>query len=398
MMNRKFLHALAVPEQVLERPRGDQSERVASEGALTDDAPAVQAVSPNPGERTFAGVVGGVGARLTAAEVEELFGASGVEVVQLFGDEPDPQVDGYYATEDVTLDRPAAARPDLAKFDGRLTRRGSRRSHRRAVLTAPADVDNPFGSASTEGVGIPARAADIQWFDRRGTGNTESASVVRTVTGQHAAIDIYDVSDSSYTDPALVYDVAYADEWPVDVRVWDDRGDPRRVDAGGETTGDTVGSATVGGGSVGSDPDRYAAWQRVYRTDHQTVGTLHIENDRLQVALDEDRGRVIARRWDESDGQYERVQLDVTSDWRLERADVRYIGLEGVEARLRFGDGTATHRFDAALKRGYDDLLLVNAPNAGTAPSGLTTRLDAIAHDSDRDPAGTADIVAREAL
>jgi len=346
-MNRKFLHALAVPEQVLERPRGDQSGRVASEGTLTDDVAAVQAVSPNPGEQTFAGVVGGVGARLTAAEIEELFGASGVEVVQLFGDEPDPQADGYYATEEV---------------------------------------------------GIPARASDIRWHDRRGTGDTESATAVRTVTGQHADIDIYDASNSSFTDPALVYDVAYADEWPVDVRVWDDRGDPRRADAGGETTGGTVGSATVGGGSVGSDPDRYAAWQRVYRTDHQTVGTLRIENDRLQVALDEDRGRLIARRWDESDGQYEPVQLDVTSDWRLERADVRYIGLEGVEARLRFGDGSSTHRFDAALKRGYDDVLFVNAPNAGSAPSGLTTRLDGIAHDSDRDPAGTADIVVREAL
>jgi len=393
-MDRRIFHAVAVPEQVIERPRSEQSKRIASEGALTSDVPAVQSISADAGAETVAGVLGGQGAELTSAELEQLFGASGISVIPYFGDKPNPSKDGYYATEDITVDQPVASQNNLAKFDGKLIKKGTRRSHRRAVLTAPTDVDNPFASASTEEVGIPARASDVQWYDRRNTGTTETASIVRTVVGQHDDIAIYDVSDSSFTGPALIYDVPYAD-WPADVRVYDDRNNPRRKTV--SVSGPAVGSATVGDSTVGREQS-FPAFQRVYRTDHNAVGTLRIENDRLQVALNEDRGRLIARRWDESDGQYEPVQLDVTSDWRLERADVRYIGLEGVEARLRFGDGTATHRFDAALKRGYDDVLFVNAPNAGSAPSGLTTRLDAIAHDSDRDPAGTADIVAREAL
>jgi len=395
MDTRRFVHAVAVFESAVERPRSTQSERVDSAGALNSDLPAVESVSPEAGGRTVAGLLAGVGAKLTATELEELFGASGVSVVPMYVEGGDAQIDGYYASKDVNLRRPAAERDDLQSFDGQMIRRGSRRSHRRAVRTAPTTVSNPFGSASTEEIAIPARATDVQWFNARGDQSTESATVQRTETGQHDDIDVYDATEPSFSQPALVYDVAYRHGWPVDVRVWDTRENARRETT--NTSGDDVGTATIGSAEVGSETS-YAAWQRVYRSDHDAVGTLSLENDLLQVALDETRGRLRAARWDESDGQYNRVQLDTSVDWRFESADITHIGLAAVDGQLQFSDGTNTHPLNVSLKRGHTDLVFANPDNAGSVPANLVTRLDAIAADSDQDPGATAGIVEREAI
>jgi len=393
-MSNRFLHAIAIPEDVLERSRGGQSQRVASQGALGSDVPAVESVSPDAGEQQIRGILAGPGAKLTADELEELFGASGVEVVPYFGDEPDPERDGYYALTDITPTRPAAQQPGIQQFDGKLTVRGTRRSHRRSLSTNATSVNNPFGSGSAVEVGIPARATDIQWFDDGDTQEAEPTTVQRTVEGEHDPIDIYDATEPSFSSPTLVYDVEYRHEWPVDVRIWDDR-DEDKVQTT-EETGDEIGTATVGDSTVGS-ATQVVAWQRVYRTDHDVVGSLVAETDRLRVRLAEDRGRLEAYRWNDDDANYDRVQLGV-SDWRFERADIHYVGLEAVDAQLTFSDGSSTHRLDASFKRGYDDVLFANPPNAGSVPSALTDRLSPIADDSDQDPAATAGIVVKEDL
>jgi hypothetical protein len=215
---------------------------------------------------------------------------------------------------------------------------------------------------------------------------------VRTETGQHDDVDVYDATEPTFSSPALVYDIEYRHEWPVDVRVWDDYDRSRRVAT--RDSGDEVGTATVGSATVGSATvAEVVAWQRVYRSDHDAQGTLVLENDLLQVALDEGRGRLVAKRWDDADGQYTRVQLDASSDWRCVRADVRHIGVAAGDAQLTFSDDNADRNVNASLKRGYADLLLTKPDNEDSLPSGLTDRLDAIAHDSDRDPGAVADIV-----
>lgn len=395
-MANRYLYAIAIPEQALERPGGSQSGRVSSEGALTGDIPAVESVSQNAGDQRLVGLVAGQYADLTATEFEQLFGSSGIDAVPFFGDNPDPQLDGYYATEDISVDRPASARKELQQFDGRLKKRGSRRSHRRAIRTTPTTVDNPFGTATTEEIAIPTRADNALWFDDRGgTLATESATVQRTVEGEHDRIDIYDATEPTFNQPALVYDVPYRHEWPVDVRIWDDRDNPKIVTT--EESGEEIGTATVGTATIGSET-QVVAWQRVYRSDHDANGTLTLENDRVRVRLDESRGRLRPSRWDASDGQYNPVQLDPTSNWRFQRANIRYIGVEAVDAQLTFSDGTSTHRLNASLKRGYDDVQFTNPPNEGAVPSGLTDRLTAIADDSDRDPGASADIIPKEEI
>jgi len=391
-METRYLHALGIPERVLDQPRGTQSQRVSEKGALNSDVPAVSTVSADAPGQVFAGLVGGYLARLQAAEFEELFGANGIEVVPYHGDTPDPQRDGYYSAKDISVDLPAGYERDLQLFDGRITKQGTRQSHRRAVKMAPSSITNPFGSASSAEVGIPHRASAVKWFDRNGGQTTTDATVQRTVQGEHDQIDIYDATEPPFSTPALVYDVPYEHEWPVDVRVWDDRNTAKIVEA--DTDGSSVGSATVGSATIGGATT--VAWQRCYRTDHDFAGVPILENDRLRVALDTAAGRLRASRWSQSDGQYERVQLDPTSSWRFVRADIEYIGVEAVDARLTFSDGTTTDRLWASCKRGYDSLLF-HDPD-GSAASGLVDRLDAIAADSDQDPAGTAGIVKKENL
>jgi len=393
-MGNRYLHALAIPEQTLQGPRGSQSMQIASEGKLQSDVPAVESISPDAGDIVVAGIVAGKHAELTATALEELFGAGGIEVVPFYGDESDPNRDGYYATTDISVKRATATQKELQRFDGSLTHRGSKRSHRRAVRTSPTSIDNPFRPPSSVEIGISSRADRVQWFDDRGGSNAvEDATVQRTVETEHDRVDIYEVTEPAFDNPALVYRLDYEHEWRVDARVWDtfDRGKTKTYTYGGSSVGDaTIGEATIG------ESRTVLTWQRTYRTDHDFVGSPVLENGRIRLELDEDSGQIRAYRWNPSDGMYNLVQLGITS-WRLHDADVTYIGLESVDAQLEFRemDGSGTHQLNVSLKRGLDGGLWANPDSEGSVPQGLADRLEPIAVNAGQDPGEVADIVER---
>jgi len=392
----RYLHAVPVPETGTDQPSKDQSKQIASEGLLDSDIPAVESVAPNAGTQTIAGVTAGAYSDLTASELNELFSSNGIEVVPFYGEQTDVSRDGYYALEDAEVERQVAKDPRLQSYSGTLTHRGTIRSHRRAVRTAPSQVANPFGAGSAAEVGIPAVADRVQWFDDRGgSGDTAEATVQRTVETEHGRVDIYDATEPSFSNPALVYRIDYSTEYLYDMRVWDDYGREKLQEYPNQTKSPQVGSATVGSATVGSASNAsVVSWQRCYKTDHDYDGTPIIENGRVRLVLDEDAGRLRVYRWSETNEMYELFPLG-QSAWRLSDVDLWHIGVESVDAQLEFSDGGSSYRFNMTLKRGYDNPIWIEPDGAGGVPGALINRLDPIAHESEVDPGDVADIVER---
>lgn len=392
-MTTKLLHALVLPARNQDRAQGRGRRNQVARGVIGSGPSAVESISLEPGEQLLTGAFANEHAELMAQEFEELFNADGIEVVPYTVKGSNDPEDGYYSLRDIETRPEVPAERRLQRFDGTMTRQGSRRDHWRAVRTNPTTEANPFGSATTELVGLSERADKVRWFDSA-TGDIESASVDSTIAGEHDAVDRYDATEPSFDAPTLIYDVPYEVEWRSDCRVWDDR-DTDKYDV--RTDGDTVSTDThVGTATVGSSRSA-VAWQRVYVPDHDFRGLPLLENDVLRLAFDEAGQKLRAYRWNDADNNYDAVSLGVSS-WRLFDLHIRRIGLERIDAQVEFEDADSpgtTHNLNLSLKRGYADALWLNPDNEGSVPADLVTRLDPIAHDSDQDPAAVADVVAR---
>ena len=371
----RTLYVLRISEAALEQPSTSQTLRIASNSPLNSDAPEVDSLAADPSTRPLAGVIAGQYAGKLAREFEELFSATGIEVVPWFGDE-DSQQDAYVALEDVTIDQATARHPELQRFDGQLSRAGTTESHQRALYCNPQPVDNPFGSSSTAEVGLSIRADNVEWWDHV-TGATVSATVQRTVSGEHDDIEIYDATEPGFDNPVLLHDIAYDAEWPTDVRVWDDYNRSKSI------------QTTVNGDTRTVDP----TWQRCFVTSHEFVGTPILGSDKLRLEADTDNQLLSASGWTGS--SYDSVSLGA-SDWRLRALDLSRIGVERIDAQTEWvntsnGD---THRLDLTLKRGREDALWTVPDNGSAPPQGLIDRLTPIASPADQAAGEVLDIVA----
>lgn len=387
----RLLHAINIPEDALTDPRAAQQSQLATAGVLDSPSGTVEDIAAEPGTQALIGALAGRFAQLTAAELEELF-SSDLTVPYTVRDGDDPQIDGYYATEQVEIRRGAAEADRLQRFDGSLTLKGTREDYRRAVRTNPQTVDNPFGSASTPEIGLTIRADSVQWFDDVG-GGLEDATAQRRVEGAHDALDIYDASEPSFDSPILVYDLDYREEFPTDCTVWDSFNRSKIYRDPGSSP--QVGTATVGSSTVGGDRARAVQWQRVYAEDHEFVGDIVLETDRLRLTVTQDAD-LRAYRWSPAEGQWTLVQLG-TSDWRLADIDLTDIGLANIDAQLTFEDQSTGTReaIDVALLRGLEDAVFTTPDNVTSTSQGLIDRLSPIADDSDRVVAPTQAVVKR---
>ncbi|EMA17176.1 hypothetical protein [Haloarcula amylolytica] len=372
----RTLYALRVPDAALEQPSSTQSLQVASNSPLNSDSPAVDSLAAEPGSRPLAGVVAGQYADIIACEFEELFSATGIEVVPWFGD-TNNQRDAYVALEDVTVDQATAQEPRLQRFDGQLSQAGTQEDHQRALYCNPQPVDNPFGSTSTAEVGLSAQASNVQWWDHV-TGATAAATVQRTMAGEHDDVEIYDATEPGFDNPVLLHEIAYDAEWPTDVRVWDDYNRSKSA------------QTTVNGETRTVDP----TWQRCFVTSHEFVGTPILESDKLRLEADTDNQLLSASRWTGS--SYDGVSLGA-SDWRLRTLDLSRIGIERIDAQTVWIDTSngGTHRLDLTLKRGREDALWTVPDNGSTPPQGLIDRLSPIASPADQAAGEVLDIVAK---
>lgn len=388
----KLVYALAAPSDNQVSASGQRQPRVATSGVLDEDVGETTAVSTEPATEDLTLEFRNTYAELMAAEYVELSNASGYGPIPVFGRSTATPADGYYAIERVRNPAVSPREPRFQRIELDFRFVGTDASHVRALRTSEDTVDNPFGTGTSEELAISARAEDVRWIDAL-DGSAETASPVETREGETDYVDVYDATNSSITDPTLVYGLAFEDEYPVDCRVWDDYDrDKRRVV---DYSGDTVGDATVGSASVGSAKIVPSTWQRCFRTDHRFIGNPVLESGLLRLVHDRDRRRLMASRYNPAEGQYNRVQLG-TSAWRLHDLDLRRVGPERIAATTRWRDDTGDERALAlSLKRGWGDALWTVPDGATAPPQGLLDRLSPIAATTERSLGATQGLITR---
>jgi len=392
----RLLYATPIPRDAQTGAEADRRRQLSKQGRLQQDVPQVTGISSEAGEERITGWARGKLAPLTAGELNELFQASNL-IVPYFARDERTNADGYYQPEAATV-RPEDPRElRVQRFDGQLTKVGSRRSHWRAVATTVTAADNPFGGGGATEIAISARASNVRWYDADGAGGLEDATEQRRETGEHALFSVYDVAEPSFDNPWLLYSLAYEHEARADVQVWDDYG--RAKESVETENAPAVESATVGD-SLGTTTVVPSRWQRVYATDHDYSERVSarpiIESDRLRFRPDEARGRLIVYRWNVTDEHWDLVQLGA-SDWHLLEWDIRLIDLSRVASLVTFQNVStgATHDLWVAVRRGLADALIINPENESSVPSGLVDRLDPVASDAANDPGERADVLAK---
>jgi len=362
-------YVLVLPRSRQRPPDSETSNQLAAAGILQSDSGTVETISTEPGTQRVNGAYVGRYAWKLAAELKQLPALG--SAIPVHGTR-DPDAEGYYAVERAQASAVQAAAADwLQRYDLSLTREGTRANSRRAVRTRPQTADNPFSTTTSAELGIPATATEVEWLDEE-TGQTASPSLVTTRSAELGDLSVYDALDAPYTDPTLVYDVAYADEGDVDPRVWDER-------------------------DVGSkhDADGHLQWQKVFATNHNFAGERVLDNGLFRLRFGSSAG-LSAERWDEGTGSWDTQSLG-TSDWAATSLDIRDIGFARIDARVRFEDTTSssTYALDVSLKRGWTDPLWLEPQNAGTTPTGLQDLLSPIASDQTNEALANQGLVDR---
>jgi hypothetical protein len=326
-----------------------------------------------------------------AEEFEELFSGGGIESVPFVTVGKQSGDNGYYTLSNVDLEPLDPRGNGFYKFDGVLTKEGTRESKRRAVKTSISQVENSFGNTQTALVGVPAAASDIRWFESE-TEQTEPASVVETRTAEHGDVEVVDALTSSFDSPALVFDLPYQQEGKVDTVVWDDH-DRSKLDV--QYSGDRVGDATVGVSAVGTET-YLNSWQWCFSTAHEFAGDAVVDNGFVRLWLG-DRLRV-----DHYQPDTEEWALTSLGDatWQLDDWNLTRIGPARVTARCRFYDSTQSptqhYELDMDLPRGYQSPVWIVPENqTPPTPSGLVDLLSPVANESDYSPQAEQGLVAR---
>jgi hypothetical protein len=368
------LYTLVIPANAQTVSRSEIKRNLATHGLLDDSSSAVESLSLEPGEQALVGQFRGKYASMMAAEVEELFDAGNISSVSFF-DPIGSKNDGYYSLKNVDVEPIDPNLDSVQKFDGVLTKEGTRESKRRAVETNAYQPENDFGNQQTAYVGVPAAATDVAWYNAETTA-TEPASVVETRTAEHGDVDVVDAQASSFDSPALVFDLPYQQEGKVDAVVWDDH-DRAKLDA-----------------------DGINAWQWVFSTGHEFAGKPVVDNGLVRVHLD--TSGLVVEEWDASAGAWSTVALG-DSSWELDEWSLTRIGPARVEGHCRFVDPTqdppADYSLDMSLKRGrWWPQWTRLTPDHDPTPGGLQTLLDPVADESVIDPQAEQSLVSRSAL
>lgn len=374
-MTDRILHTQFIPGDSQTGLSETLRRRTATAGAVSEGASPARVISAEPGETTVDATYRGARAKMMAKEVAGLLDASDYDMIPYYGANESTDEDGYYIPASAS-DEPAEIRDEGSFYSvtGTLRKRGTRRSHWRSVTTAKATVDNDFGNDDVAEIGIHDDARLVEWLNAR-TGETESASAVRTVDGEHATVAIYDVDDSDFDDPTLIFDLPYEREGFADVRVWDDKGESR------------------------TDDDGNVLWRKIYDASHDPDGAFVLENDILRLVLNDDDSEqtLDAYRWDEDADEYAEVSLG-DSDWTTEYVDVRRIGSSRLRARVRFIDGSGDESYTLVLTltRGDESALWRRREKDGVSPtpSGLEDLLEPVAKETRRVTGQNDDVIA----
>jgi hypothetical protein len=395
-MTRRVLYVLAVPADSNMKEAETQKTNLTERGVVDGDRPSVETVSSQPEQFTLQGGYRGVYAELMAEEFEELFSNNSIHSVAFYGLDEDgnrkeTQRDGYYQLKDVNRS-PGDPRDDTKgyhKWDGRLTYKGGKKTHWRAIKTNPTDItsSNPYSSGGTDYVYAPATASKVRWFDPAG-GSVSGATVQNTNATEFVDVDAYDPGEPNFSPPALVYEMPYQDEGKTDTKIWDTFGrtkdDTTRVDPATK-----VGSAKVSGGHLGVTN----SWARVFDPSHEFEGNAIVSNARFRLRFNESANSMTAEEW--SSGSWSSVSLN-SSNYELFDVDIVRAGDDRVEVQATWDDSGTLDYTDIVLHRGANRALVLETTNAGAFPSDLQNKLNPIALDWDYTPIPERTLISRQ--
>jgi len=287
---------------------------------------------------------------------------------------------GYYEVSRADVNPAQESRNDVYQYDVSLAKAGTREDSLREVRTNPQTVGNiyPTDGSGTAYVGISAAASDVRWYtDANGT---EPATPVETVSAEFGDVDRYDPEAATGSTPTLTYDLDFADDGPVDVRVLDTRDRSKFA-------------TTVKGNSVN-------VWTHAYHTGYQFDGTPVIDTGRFRLFLGEklggsNRTDIAAERWDDSTDSWDAVGLDSANPWTLQQWSLVRIRPARARVRTRWSDGTDAALIDAILERGADNIVWIVPENGDNGPFELGNLLNPTARVTDTLPFATQGLIDR---
>jgi hypothetical protein len=378
-MPTKRLYLQPIPEGAQLEDRDDLRSNISNLGLL-DGGTSSNQVSQLPGDHILRGQYrcqSAEFAELMAQELRELGNSSGFDAVPLY--RTDTGAGKYYIVENVDEIGPLEPQePAIQQFRLSLSEAGTKKNRWRAVSTAvssPTPV-HPFGVDERALVGIPTAASKVEAIKAvRSPTEREIPTVDETNAGAFGDVDLYDVTEISFDNPILLYELDYETVGVMDPVVWDTRGHS-----------DKQGS------------DQIRQWQHVFDPAHDIDAPIVLENGLLRVRLDESAGTVTAEVY--SDGSYssgvysagtyggetgwQSLTLGDPDPWQLRDIDLMRIGPTRVDAQLEFVDDAGDlFAVDVTLGRGRPRLAVwlprtVEEP----IPAGIESLFDPIASAS----------------
>lgn len=377
-MSVRRLYTVTVPENALQQRSGQAQQRqeLAKLTGLSGDGSVTQ-VGSNPGEFDVEGQFRGTDAEMMAAEVSELAGSDAISSVAFYDPDTDVAAAGYYTVEQIQNRRFRPQRPEVASFQIRLAREGTRDSHLRYIRTNNRDVTHDFGSDATERINIPDTATKVRWIAEDKSATTPATSV-GTTAAEFGTIAQYDPTNApaAYDSAGIVYQLPYSDSGNVDAAVFD----TRRL------------SEFVNGDFK---------WQQVFQSSHEFSGSVVLENGVVRLTIDESTNSLTAEEWDSGTSAWVSRSLGVTGGWQVIDVDVIDANPARVYAQLEFEDTDDSSRYslDAFLHRGWPNVqFAVPASLSGPIPADLVTYLDPVASPRYVDARETKAILDREVV
>jgi hypothetical protein len=333
---------------------------------LRDDAGAVTPTGQNPEERPITLEFPGTFAELRASEIRET-GQGLSTPLPFYGVPSETPDDGYYSVSSVDEARPLDPRTNqYQRVRVNLTKQGTPSSHFRAVKTRPTSIDTPFGGVGVQPVAVNEDANKTRWFNPE-TGQTANASSITTFTGSAGDIEVYDVSNSPFTNPELLFELPLEREGLVDPRVFDPQGASARFSA-----------------------NDALQFQKVFSPAHPFSNREQIlDNTRLRLRIDESASPGIeAERFDPAAGSFTGVLISQNTGFEVRDWDIREINPVQVSGVAEFTDGSTTVALSWQLQRGLENVIF---SGQASVPTALVNLLDPIASDLDVDPLGSPD-------
>lgn len=289
-MSRVYIPVLPQPQAT--RTKAGIRAQIQQSGLLQQGGTATEKIAAENIDLVLNGQLrwGDTFSRKVARELESL-SRSDYSGVPYYATRPSESTrdEGYYEVERVEIN-PAHPNTEQA-FEAvvALSDAGTKEEHWRSVTTFSDETINTGLATGSGGlISIPSTARKVKWFDT--ASGTESASSTTTVTGEFGDLKVYDPTQPSFDDPTLIYEVPYADERGVDVRVWDDLGLSK--------------TTTIGGND-------FTRWVHAFHSAFEFDGRPVVDNGRMRLRFDEDAGVVELYEWDE----YFHATVKALTDW-----------------------------------------------------------------------------------